>query len=310
MTSVTLAPSTRDETEWVDSLRARTTAGFLALGGITEAGAAALAATELSRTWDSAHLASRELLDVDGDPRTTVFVAEVEDRGTPRFMVFDVDAPELADDDAHRLRDALVEQARGRGRQCTFAVAGFNRAAALVARSGDHQLVATRMWLALPAAAPSGRSVELTTMTDEEYAAFIDHLVEGYAADMAAAGAVDPASAREAARRQTDGLLHGGAATPGHFLLTARAPDPVGFLWLFVGEGPAGTYGFVYDVEVGAAHRGRGLGRAIMEEASAVATREGAHYVGLNVFGFNDVARSLYESMGYGIEGEFIVVPE
>lgn len=309
MTPVTLTPSTRDAAQWADGLRARATAGFLALGGITEAGASALAATQLDRTWGSEQLASRELLDVDGDPTTTVFVAEVEDRGTSRLMVFDVDAPEMSDATARHLRDALVERARSRGRQCTFSVDGFNRTAALVARSGAHQLVATRMWLALPASS-SGTSVELTTMTDEEYATFVDHLVEGYAADMAAAGAVDPATAREAARHQTEGLLSAGAATPGHFLLTARAPDPVGVLWLFVGEGPAGTYGFVYDVEVGAAHRGRGLGRAIMEGASAVATREGAGYVGLNVFGPNDVARSLYESMGYGIEGEFLVVPE
>jgi len=42
-----------------------------------------------------------------------------------------------------------------------------------------------------------------------------------------------------------------------------------------------------------------GYGRAAMELAEAEALSRGASELGLNVFGHNQVARHLYESMGY-----------
>jgi ribosomal protein S18 acetylase RimI-like enzyme len=47
--------------------------------------------------------------------------------------------------------------------------------------------------------------------------------------------------------------------------------------------------------------RGRGFGRAAMVLAEQEARRGGARRLGLNVFGTNTVARSLYESLGYEI---------
>ena len=74
----------------------------------------------------------------------------------------------------------------------------------------------------------------------------------------------------------------------------------VGVLWI----GPHPTRdgaAFVYDVEIDAAWRGQGLGRAAMQAAEALATREGIPAIGLSVFGFNDGARRLYESLGYQV---------
>ena len=45
--------------------------------------------------------------------------------------------------------------------------------------------------------------------------------------------------------------------------------------------------------------RGRGYGREAMLLAEQLARREGALTLGLNVFGHNQVARTLYSSLGY-----------
>jgi ribosomal protein S18 acetylase RimI-like enzyme len=45
--------------------------------------------------------------------------------------------------------------------------------------------------------------------------------------------------------------------------------------------------------------RGQGFGRQAMRLAETLAGREGAVTIGLNVLGHNQVARALYESLGY-----------
>jgi ribosomal protein S18 acetylase RimI-like enzyme len=59
---------------------------------------------------------------------------------------------------------------------------------------------------------------------------------------------------------------------------------------------------FVFDIEIDAEHRGRGLGRAAMLAAERVVADAGRSVIGLNVFGPNRRARRLYESLGYRTE--------
>jgi len=75
----------------------------------------------------------------------------------------------------------------------------------------------------------------------------------------------------------------------------------VGALWIGPQtDGPPGHW-WVWTVEIDEPFRGRGLGRAAMELAEREARRRGATQIGLNVFGHNHIARSLYESLGYEI---------
>lgn len=53
--------------------------------------------------------------------------------------------------------------------------------------------------------------------------------------------------------------------------------------------------------------RGRGVGRALVRAACALAARQGARRVTLGVLGHNTPARRLYESAGFRVEG---VLPE
>jgi len=56
---------------------------------------------------------------------------------------------------------------------------------------------------------------------------------------------------------------------------------------------------WVWSIEIDPPFRGRGFRRAAMTLAEAEARRGGASRLGVNVFGSNTIARSLYESIGY-----------
>jgi GNAT superfamily N-acetyltransferase len=85
----------------------------------------------------------------------------------------------------------------------------------------------------------------------------------------------------------------------------ARHPPSVGgstggYLWVGPADGDDPGAWWVWDVLVDEGRRGEGLGRATMLLAEDYATAHGARTLGLSVFGFNEAARRLYESLGYG----------
>ena len=127
-----------------------------------------------------------------------------------------------------------------------------------------------------------------------------------YAADLAASGMDE--SAAERARAEQAELLPDGIDTPGHLIFKVVDGDEhVGWLWLALWSprGEADT-GWVYDIEVGEAFRGRGYGRAAMQLAEEEARSHGLRRLGLNVFGHNPVATSLYISLGYEVTSQYM----
>jgi ribosomal protein S18 acetylase RimI-like enzyme len=57
--------------------------------------------------------------------------------------------------------------------------------------------------------------------------------------------------------------------------------------------------GFIYDISVDEAFKGRGYGRAAMQSAEDEGRRNGLHALALNAFGNNAIARALYSKLGY-----------
>jgi ribosomal protein S18 acetylase RimI-like enzyme len=55
----------------------------------------------------------------------------------------------------------------------------------------------------------------------------------------------------------------------------------------------------VYSIEIYEPFRGRGYGRQAMLLAEDEVREKGLSHIALNVFGGNEVARSLYLSLGY-----------
>jgi ribosomal protein S18 acetylase RimI-like enzyme len=138
-------------------------------------------------------------------------------------------------------------------------------------------------------------------MTQEEFSSYRRRAISQYAAELVRAGASTAEQAEQQATRESDAYLPDGADTGAMALLVGEtAGEPVGVVW--VGPAPAGRAGWwIYDIEVEPAQRGRGYGRALLEAAEREAKRRGGHSIGLNVFGGNDVALSMYESSGYEV---------
>ena len=145
-------------------------------------------------------------------------------------------------------------------------------------------------------------TVSLRPMTDAEYESWHAAGTEAYAEAISRANGISMDAARLRAREQDGQLLPEGLQTPGTRLLiiSDEADAEVGILWL--GPHPDGTgAGYVFDIEIHEPHRNRGLGRATMLAAEELLRAAGTSAIGLNVFGFNEPARRLYESLGYEV---------
>lgn len=136
----------------------------------------------------------------------------------------------------------------------------------------------------------------LRAMTAAEFEIWSDRQHEGYVQQMAELGGMDPSAARGKAVADRARLLPDGFATPGHRFWVAEAGGhQVGSVWISA----VGGSGWVYDIEVAQAVRGRGHGRAMMVAAEGRAREMGVDRLGLNVFAGNAAAIRLYESLGY-----------
>lgn len=149
----------------------------------------------------------------------------------------------------------------------------------------------------------SDADLTLRPVTRAEFEEWLPRQVAGYAALIAASGALPARAAREKAERDTARYFGNGRAAPGQLVFRIMAGEVrVGWLWLGVpGPDPDPQMAWVFEIEIEAPFRGRGYGRAAMERAEQEARARGMTSLGLNVHGQNMVARSLYESLGYEV---------
>ena len=141
-------------------------------------------------------------------------------------------------------------------------------------------------------------------MTPAEFEAIRNRMVQEYAAEHVAAGNWSAEDAERRATEDTRALLPQGVETPGMLMLVAETSgaEVVGRVWLALERQPgSGGGAWIYDIEVALEHRGQGFGRALLAAAEDEAARRGVDSIGLNVFGTNTVAQSLYRSAGYDV---------
>ncbi len=135
-------------------------------------------------------------------------------------------------------------------------------------------------------------------LNNAELAPWLVESQKGYIADRMDAGDT-LAEATANATASIERLFPGGQPAAGQLVGRVMCEGaPVGELWV----GPAGhdpQRWWVWSVEVYESHRGQGHGRQAMLLAEQLARDNGATSLGLNVFGYNRVARNLYSSLGY-----------
>ena len=142
----------------------------------------------------------------------------------------------------------------------------------------------------------------LLPMTQPEFDLYLTHLIPDYAADNVRAGYWDESEALEKSRQQIESLLTQGVQTKNKYIYTpvdgAQARCKI---WLNAQMDRAGKSGFIFDVMVDEKLRGKGYGKQLMSLIEEKARELGLKSIGLHVFAYNQVARNLYESIGYEI---------
>ena len=137
-------------------------------------------------------------------------------------------------------------------------------------------------------------------MRDDEFAGWLPLMRDRYAEDMVRDAGMAPERAQTKAAEDIERLFPGGQPSAEQLVFVIEADGKtVGDLWLAERHDTFQPGLFIFDITVEEEHRGRGYGKAAMLFAEEEARQRGHDRVGLNVFGGNDVARSLYRSLGY-----------
>jgi ribosomal protein S18 acetylase RimI-like enzyme len=145
----------------------------------------------------------------------------------------------------------------------------------------------------------------LRPMPEEALGEWRAHAEAHYLAERIAAGDTPEYAAKRVAESQA--YFPDGRPAEGQLVFqvvecdSSGAETVVGALWIGLLEPEQPTAWWVMDVEIDDEHRGRGHGRAAMRLAEEQVLARGGDRLGLNVFGPNTVAQSLYDSLGYRV---------
>jgi RimJ/RimL family protein N-acetyltransferase len=142
-------------------------------------------------------------------------------------------------------------------------------------------------------------ALRLRPMSDDELAEFLPRGEDGYYRQLVVAG-MDEGEAREKAGRDYASVFPDRRVQEGHFVFVVEddAGHTVGHV-VYAVRPPGSRRAWLYKLEIDEEERGRGYGREAMHLFEEDAARRGLTEVGLNVFGGNEAARSLYRSLGY-----------
>ena len=145
--------------------------------------------------------------------------------------------------------------------------------------------------------------IRLRPLRDDEVADFIRRGSEDYARQMVEHAGLTPEQAQKKSDNDWANLMPKGRIPSGHYVFAIEEEESgerVGDLWFAERTSDFdSTVAFVYAIEIREGFRGRGYGKQGMLLLEDEVRKLGLDHVALNVFGGNDVARSLYRSLGY-----------
>lgn len=147
--------------------------------------------------------------------------------------------------------------------------------------------------------------IRLVPMLESELEAYLEKAIPGYAAENVKAGYWSEEDALERSRKAFVHLLPEGINTKNQYLFQvedAETNQRVGIIWLNAQTESPHSGGFIYDIEMDEAFRGKGYGKQAMLAIEEKARELGLKSIGLHVFAHNTVAKGLYEKIGYQIK--------
>ncbi len=142
--------------------------------------------------------------------------------------------------------------------------------------------------------------ISLTAMSEAAFGRFLERIVPEYASEKVEAGNWPLEGSLERSQAEFEKNLPDGLQSPKNFLYTINHDgEDVGVIWLAGSDEQ--SKGFIYELHVDEAQRGRGVAYAAMRLLESEALRHGFTSLGLHVFGHNRVAQRLYERLGYAV---------
>ena len=141
-------------------------------------------------------------------------------------------------------------------------------------------------------------SVRLRPLTDDEFELFLKTSNRDYADDLVVNGGMPRPDAEAKSERDYASLFPGGVPNDEQFVFAIEnleTGERSGWVWFAIRDNAA----FLYWIKIEERLRGQGLGRAAMVTLEDEVRSRGFDRINLNVFGGNEVARSLYRSLGY-----------
>jgi ribosomal protein S18 acetylase RimI-like enzyme len=139
-------------------------------------------------------------------------------------------------------------------------------------------------------------------MTSEEFESWRPWAIEEYAREDVEHKEVDPERALGNMSAFLESVIPRGPRTEGHqmsIVEDAATGERAGYVWWADRDLDAGPAAWIYDVYIDEPHRGKGLGRALMERVEAQVREAGLTRMELHVWVDNDPAASLYRSLGF-----------
>ena len=141
----------------------------------------------------------------------------------------------------------------------------------------------------------------LRPISDDEYSAWLETVIPGYAEDKVTAGQWPAETALEQARKAYDELLPQGRHTEDNYIYSILGTDGevVGTLWFAVKERANGRIAFVYEIYVQPHRRRQGYAFRAFQALEHEVARLGLAGIALHVFAHNHGAQALYAKLGY-----------
>ena len=147
--------------------------------------------------------------------------------------------------------------------------------------------------------------IHLVPMTESEFEAYLETAIPEYAADKARAGDWSKEEALKRSRKSYHGLLPQGVETENNYLLRIQieeSGEKIGMVWV-KHEAPR-PHGFIFDIVLDEAQRGKGFGKQAMLALEEKARELGLRAIGLHVFANNLAAMKLYKGLGYEVTSQ------
>lgn len=147
--------------------------------------------------------------------------------------------------------------------------------------------------------------IRLVPMTKNEFEIYLETAIPDYAAVKVSAGDWSEEEALERSHKSYHGLLPQGVQTEHNYLFCIQieeSDEKIGMVWM-KHEAPR-THGFIFDISLDEAQRGKGYGKQAMLALEEKARDLGLETIGLHVFAYNTAAMKLYKGLGYEVTSQ------